>query len=102
MLADLGCINIADSDTSLLETISVESVIRQEPYHIFVVTMGDDTEKAMSSLNQMMDEDTAWKTLDAVAEGRIHLMDRKLFNMKPNVRWAESYGELSETLLGEG
>lgn len=101
MLADLGCINIADSDTSLLETLSVESVIRQEPYHIFVVTMGDDTEKAKNNLNQMMDENPAWGTLDAVAEGRLHLMDRKLFNIKPNARWAESYEKLSEILLGE-
>ena len=101
MLADLGCINIADSDTSLLETLSVESIIRQEPYRIFVVTMGDDTEKAIDNLNQMMNENPAWGTLDAVAEGRLHLMDRKLFNIKPNADWAESYEKLSEILLTE-
>lgn len=99
MLADLGCSNIADSDETLLETISVESVIRQEPYHIFVVTMGDDTEKALDNLRQMMNENPAWETLDAVKQDRLHLMDRKLFNMKPNVRWAESYERLSEILL---
>ena len=98
MLADLGCINIADSDTSLLETLSVESIIRQEPYRIFVVTMGDDTEKAINNLNQMMNENPAWGTLDAVAEGRLHLMERKLFNIKPNADWAESYEKLSEIL----
>lgn len=101
MLADLGCINIADSDISLLETLSVESVIRQEPYRIFVVTMGDDTEKAMNNLNQMMDENPAWGTLEAVKEGRLHVMDRRYFNMKPNARWAESYEKLSEILLGK-
>ena len=101
MLADLGCINIADSDTSLLETVSVESIIRQEPYRIFVVTMGDDTEKAIDNLNQMMNENPAWGTLDAVAEGRLHLMERKLFNIKPNADWAESYEKLSEILLTE-
>lgn len=101
MLADLGCINIADSDTSLLETLSVESIIRQEPYRIFVVTMGDDTEKAIDNLNQMMNENPAWGTLDAVAEGRLHLLERKLFNIKPNADWAESYEKLSEILLTE-
>ena len=101
MLADLGSINIADSDTSLLETLSVESIIRQEPYRIFVVTMGDDTEKAIDNLNQMMNENPAWGTLDAVAEGRLHLMERKLFNIKPNADWAESYEKLSEILLTE-
>ena len=100
MLAELGCINIADSDRILLETLSVESVIRQNPYHIFLVTMGDDTEKALERLRQMMDENPAWGTLEAVKENRLHLMDRRLFNIKPNARWAESYEKLSQMLLG--
>lgn len=99
MLADLGCINIADSDTSLLETLSVESVMRQEPYRIFAVTMGDDTEKAIENLNLMMEENPAWGTLEAVQEGRLHIMDRMLFNIKPNAKWAESYEELIGILL---
>lgn len=101
MLADLGCINIADSDTTLLETLSVESVIRQEPYRIFVVTMGDDTQKALENLNQMMDENPAWGTLRAVTENRLHIMDRKQFNIKPNENWAESYETLCEILLAQ-
>ena len=98
MLADLGCVNIADSDTSLLEALSVESIIRQEPYRIFVVTMGNDTQKAMDNFYQMMEENPAWGTLAAVTEGRVHIMDRKLFNIKPNADWAESYEKLSEIL----
>lgn len=101
MLADLGCINIADSDKTLLDTLSVESVIRQEPYRIFVVTMGDDTEKAIDNLTRMMRENSAWGTLEAVRENRLHVMDRKLFNIKPNSKWAESYEKLSEILLGK-
>ena len=99
MLKDLGCINIADSDETLLENLSVESVIRQEPYRIFVVTMGNDTEKAMDNLSQMMGENPAWGTLEAVRENRLYVMDRKLFNNKPNAKWAESYEKLSEILL---
>ena len=101
MLADLGCINIADSDTSLLETLSVESVIRQEPHRIFVVTMGNDTQKALENLNRMMDENPAWGALRAVTENRLHIMDRKLFNIKPNENWAESYETLCEILLAQ-
>lgn len=99
MLADLGCVNIADSDTSLLETLSVESVIRQNPYRIFVVTMGNDTQKAQDNLDQMFRENPAWGTLEAVQQERLYLMDRKLFNIKPNARWAESYEILTEILL---
>ena len=98
MLADMGCINIADSDTSLLENLSVEAVIREEPHHIFVVTMGSNTEAAKQSLENMMKENPAWGTLDAVKSGRLHIMDKTLFNLKPNARWAESYEILYEKL----
>lgn len=99
MLADLGCINIADSDDTLLENLSVESVIRNEPYRIFVVTMGNDTEKAIDNVNAMMKENPAWGSLSAVKENRIYYMDRKLFNIKPNAKWVESYEQLGKILL---
>ncbi len=101
MLADLRCINIADNDDNLLENLSIETVIREEPYHIFVVTMGSDTEAAKNSLENMMKENPAWGTLEAVREGRIHIMDKKLFNLKPNSRWAEAYRILYETLINK-
>lgn len=98
MLFDMGCTNIADNDKSLLENLSVEAVITSEPQHIFVVTMGSDTEKAMSSLENMIKENPAWSTLEAVREGRLHVMDKTLFNLKPNARWAEAYKTLYEKL----
>ena len=98
MLADMGCINIADSDKTLLDNLSVEAVIQQQPYHIFVVTMGSNTEAAKASLEAMMQENPAWSTLDAVQAGRIHYMDKTLFNLKPNAKWAQSYEKLYETL----
>lgn len=102
MLADLDCVNIADSDKSLLDDLSVESVIRSEPRHIFVVTMGDDTEKALSNLSRMMEENPAWGTLEAVKENRLHVLDRRLFNIKPNAQWAKAYEQLSEILSEQG
>lgn len=98
MLADMGCINIADSDSTLLENLSVEAILRQNPYHIFVVTMGSDTEGAMASLQKMIAQNPAWSSLEAIREGRMYTMDKALFNLKPNDRWAESYEMLYETL----
>lgn len=98
MLSDMGLVNIADSDTALLENLSVEAVIRNEPYRIFAVTMGDDTEKARQSLEDMINENPAWSSLDAVKENRLHIMDKKLFNLKPNGKWALSYEKLYEIL----
>lgn len=98
MLADLGCINIADNEDSLLENLSVEVVLREQPYHIFVVAMGSDTEAAQASLDAMIRENPAWDSLEAIQEGRMHWMDKTLFNLKPNARWAEAYQKLYETL----
>ena len=101
MLADMGCINVADSDKSLLEALSVEAVIREEPYRIFVVTMGASTEAALASLEKLMEENPAWGTLEAVRQGRLHVMEKTLFNLKPNDRWGEAYRKLYETLIQE-
>ena len=98
MLKDMGCINIADDDSSLLENLSVEAVIRQNPHHIFVVTMGSDTQAAQLTLQNMLNENPAWSTLSAIKNNRLHVMDKKLFNLKPNARWAESYEILYEKL----
>jgi len=98
MLADLGCSNIADSDATLLENLSVESVIAREPYRIFVVTMGSDTQGAYDNLRKMMEENPAWGELEAVRQDRLHIMDKQLYNLKPNARWAEAYETLSAIL----
>lgn len=98
MLYDLGCINIADNESGLLENLSAEAVIALDPYHIFVVAMGSDTDAAIASVKALMESNPAWSTLDAVAQGRLHIMDRTLFHLKPNVRWAEAYQVLYEIL----
>ena len=98
MLNDLNLINIADSDETLLENLSVESVIRQEPYRIFAVSMGDE-DAAKKNLSKTMEENPAWGKLDAVAQNRLHIMDKRLFNLKPNADWAKAYEQLTEILL---
>lgn len=99
MLKDIGLKNIADSDTSLLESLSAESVIKQNPYRIFIVTMGDDTQAAEKNIDKLIKENPAWSTLEAVKNGRVHYMDKKLFNLKPNARWGLAYEKLSEIIL---
>ncbi|MBE6652466.1 MAG: ABC transporter substrate-binding protein [Ruminococcaceae bacterium] len=101
MLADFACINIADSETVLLETLSLESIMLAQPYRIFVVTMGNDTEAALASLQDLMESNSAWGELAAVKAGRIHVMDKTYFNLKPNHRWGEAYKILYEILVQE-
>lgn len=98
LLSDMGCINIADSSDSLLENLSVESVIALAPYRIFVVTMGSES-ASEENLRRAILDNPAWQSVRAVSEGRLHLMDRRCFNLKPNARWADSYEKVVDILL---
>lgn len=101
MLKELGSVNIADSDESLLENLSVESIVLANPDKIFVVQSGDDTEGTQAHIEAFFAENPLWKELDAVKKGQIFFMDKHLFNLKPNARWAEAYEQLEEILYGE-
>lgn len=98
MLADLGCINIADSNASLLENLSLESIVKLNPGYIFIVQVGDDYELMKKNAENMFKENPAWKFVDAVNNNRIYYLDKKLYNLKPNVRWGEAYEKLYEIL----
>ena len=94
MLADLGCVNIADSDALLLENLSIEHILQSDPDYIFIVQRGDDAEGARARVQQMMDEHPAWAQLTAVQNGRVYFMEKELYNLKPNHRWGEAYEKL--------
>ena len=98
MLADLGAVNIADGGSGLLEELSMEVIIREDPEHIFVVIQGSDPAPAEKLLRQTLLDNPAWEGLTAVKEGRFHVMDPQLYNTKPNARWGEAYEHLSQIL----
>lgn len=98
MLAELGCVNIADSDSSLLEDLSLEAIIKAEPDYIFVVLQGSDPTDAMATLETTLLTNPAWNQLKAVQEGRFYTMEHQLYNLKPNARWGEAYEKLADIL----
>ena len=98
ILRDLGCRNIADSDSSLLENLSIERILEADPEYIFIAQRGDDREKMMANVQTMMRENPAWLQLTAVKEGRVYYMDKNLYTLKPNHRWGEAYEQLEEIL----
>lgn len=98
MLADLGCVNIADGDAALLEQLSMESILAQDPDYIFLVLQGSDPGPAQETLDRTLRSDPAWQTLTAIQEGRCYVMDNQLFNLKPNARWGEAYETLADIL----
>ena len=98
MLADLGCVNVADSDAALLEELSLESILAADPDYIFVVLQGSDATDAQETLEKALLSNPAWGSLKAVQEGRFHTLEHSLYNLKPNARWGEAYEKLADIL----
>ncbi len=101
MLAALGCENIADSDDSLLENLSMERILQADPDFIFFVQSGDDTTGMEENVRRFLAENPAWEQLSAVKEDRVFFLDKTLYNLKPNNRWGEAYENLEAILSGE-
>ena len=98
MLKNLGCINIADSDATLLEALSIERILEADPDFIFVVQQGDNAAGTREYVRQFLQEHPAWAQLTAVKNDNVHFMEKKLFGLKPNHRWAQAYKQVEEIL----
>ena len=99
MLEDLGCVNIAARQPSLLEELTLEAIVVEDPDCIFISVMGGDEEAALAVVEETLGQNPAWQGLTAVREGRVYVLPRDLFHYKPNARWAESYAFLYELLF---
>lgn len=94
MLSDIGTYNIAESAPLLLEGLSIEAVLREDPKFIFISTMGDD-EAARAHMESVL-QTPAWQALSAVKNGCVFYLPRELFQYKPNAKWDIAY----EYLIG--
>lgn len=100
MLRDLGCINLADENKSLLKEFSMEAIIKEDPDYIFVVPMGKDEAQANKNLKESIENNPAWNGLKAIQNQHYILLSKEKFLYKPNEKWGESYDYLSEILSG--
>lgn len=99
LLFDLGAQNIADSDRSLNEDLSLEKIIASDPDFIFVTTMGASEEKAIAGFEKKLASSPAWSDLRAVKNGKCYILPRELFHFKPSgEKWADCYEILSGLL----
>ena len=101
MLADLGCVNVADGDSTLLEDLSLEAILAADPDYIFAVLQGADASRARETLERTLLSNPAWGSLRAVEEGRFYTLEHRLYNLKPNALWGESYEKLADILYPE-
>jgi iron complex transport system substrate-binding protein len=100
MLKELGCENIADRDGSLLEDLSLEAVLQADPDFIFAIYHGTDEAAAQANLEETLLSNPAWASLSAVEGGRFHILERRMFSLKPNALWGDAYEQLADILCG--
>lgn len=99
ILEDFGCVNIADKAEVLLDNLSAEVILKENPQYIFVSVMGDyDNSKAYM---QELLAKKEYASLGAVKNGRVYFLPKELFQYKPCGRWAESYRYISSILNNE-
>ncbi len=100
ILKEFGIFNIADAHPSLLEELSPEEVIRQDPDLILISTMGSE-KSAKAYLAENLEQNPAWQGLKAVQKERYVVLPKDLFHYKPNNRWDESYEYLAKLIFPE-
>lgn len=99
ILEDLGCVNIADKAEVLLDGLSAEVILRENPDYIFVSLMGDY--KSSESYMKTLLKAKEYAELDAVKNKKVYFLPKELFQYKPCGRWAESYRYISSILNNE-
>ena len=99
MLDELKTYNIAENAPILLDGLSIEEIIKEDPKHIFVATMGDE-EAAKEYVTSLLKEE-GWNSIEAVEKGNVHFLPKELFHYKPNNRWGEAYEYLAGILYPE-
>ncbi|MBR3815162.1 MAG: ABC transporter substrate-binding protein [Clostridia bacterium] len=99
ILEDFGCVNIADKAELLLDNLSAEVILKENPQYIFVSVMGGyDNSKAY--MEELLGR-KGYASLEAVKNGRVYFLPKELFQYKPCGRWAESYRYISSILNNE-
>lgn len=93
MLEELGAYNIANDASVLIDGISEETLLEEDPHRIFVTFMGDE-----ASAKSALASNKVWQSLSAVKEQRCHHLPKSLFQYKPNARWDEAYAYLIDLL----
>ena len=84
----------------MLEDVSMEEIITQNPDYIFVLTMGNE-DNALNFLKNNIENNKAWKNLKAVQNSNYIVLPKELFHYKPNNRWDKSYEYIAKIIYPE-
>lgn len=99
MLNELGMLNIADEAKVLLDGLSIEEILIQNPDYIFISLMGDE-ESSKNYMDSLINSDI-WKELNAIRNGKYYYLPKELFQYKPNQKWDKAYEYLVDIIYEE-
>ena len=54
-----------------------------------------------ANLEESLLSNPAWSSLSAVQGGRFHILERRMYSLKPNALWGDAYEQLADILCGE-
>ena len=63
--------------------------------------MADFSDAALENVQETLINSPVWSSLTAVKENHYYVLDKRLYNLKPNARWGEAYKELADILYPE-
>ena len=89
--------NIIEDTSSSFVTYNTEEITKLNPEKILVMmhAMPDETRKA---LEKEFAESSAWKSMNAVKEGKIVYLDNTYFGMSANLKVVEGLGILQDII----
>lgn len=96
MLKQLGTYNIAENAPVLLDGLSLEEIITQNPEYIFISAMGD--ENAARKYIASVFSQPEWQVVTAVKNKKYIFLPKEMFQYKPNSRWDEAYRYLIDII----
>ena len=103
ILQEMRYNNVLDEENGLSDgdVVTMDDVVALDPDFIFVIPSGDKEIQMQEFLHENFGTDPRWLSLTAVVNGRAHMVDKKLFQFKPNDAWAEAYLAVEKYLFVE-
>lgn len=99
----IGADNVTDTlgdAKSAYINFSTEQIMKMEPDYILRLSHGD-VEESKKSFDKEFANNPAWKSMDAVKEGRVYDLDFSKFGVSANVNVASAIEELGSMIYGE-
>ncbi|WP_319758519.1 ABC transporter substrate-binding protein [uncultured Sphaerochaeta sp.] len=94
MLRDLDIDTLCDQYPSLLDQLSWEIILKEDPTLILIVPMGN-VSVAEAQVQTLIRDNPILCEVQAIKTDNVQLLPKALFGYKPNDRWDESYAYLT-------